>query len=615
MRIVLGVLVGCLLLGCAHGTPGPGSGDDDDSPDGGTDKDPVTATLSLSPAASELTIENGAAVHQKFTATLTYRNGATRDVTAQTTFSTDKPALDASLIALDANELTANVATQLKVLAVYTDADVTTTTSANVVVRAHWIRIDPALPSNTPDKFTNAGVLALAPNIVYPKPDIVVPRNLGTFDVHWTDEHGNNVFELSLRTPLTDVRIYVPGGNGEVPVGTMPTYAAFKTPEWKTALGLGNELSYQIRGINTAVAGVVGAAAPITVQLSNEDMNGGLYYWASAAAGNNVTGIFRHDMANPAEEQAEQVITTAQTGGRCVACHVLSRDGKQMAITYQDTPTPPGPAAMIDLTAATPAPTSKSQRWTYGTFTPDGSQFLSIDNGVLVARNAADQTVLATMTTTPANAWVTQPDLSPIAKANGDIDLVYVRPALSGTDFRFKQGQIYTRTYNPTTRAFGAETPLLSDGLNNYYPSYSPDGAWIAFNKCDASDASYDCINATPWVMKANGTNAIKLALAHESNGYTNSSVHWAPFGQTLGTGRAPMFWLTMSSKRDYGVRLKNTGVAQQLRRAQLWMTPFFPERALANMDPSLPMFRLPVQGLDTSNQTAQWTQKIVEIP
>jgi hypothetical protein len=31
-------------------------------------------------------------------------------------------------------------------------------------------------------------------------------------------------------------------------------------------------------------------------------------------------------------------------------------------------------------------------------------------------------------------------------------------------------------------------------------------------------------------------------------------------------------------------------------------------------MDPSTPAFRLPFQNLDSSNQTAQWTQRVVTV-
>ena len=56
-------------------------------------------------------------------------------------------------------------------------------------------------------------------------------------------------------------------------------------------------------------------------------------------------GIWRHDMSMPGQP-AQQYMTVVQTGGTCVACHVLSRDGKQMAITYAGGD---GPASMVDV--------------------------------------------------------------------------------------------------------------------------------------------------------------------------------------------------------------------------------------------------------------------------
>ena len=62
-------------------------------------------------------------------------------------------------------------------------------------------------------------------------------------------------------------------------------------------------------------------------------------------------------------------MTVAQTGGTCVACHVLSRDGKKMAITYDGGD---GPATMVDV--ATSTRQDLSNKWNFGTFTPDGSE-------------------------------------------------------------------------------------------------------------------------------------------------------------------------------------------------------------------------------------------------
>jgi hypothetical protein len=386
----------------------------------------------------------------------------------------------------------------------------------------------------------------------------------------------------------------------------MASWSAFKAEEWLAAVGLQKTVSFRVRGANTATPGKVGAAAPQRVQLSNERMEGGLYYWASASM-TRVIGIFRHDMSRPGEP-AEEFLTTNQTHGRCVACHVLSRDGTKMAITYDGGDKP---ATMVDVGTAMPAP--DMNRWNFGTFTPDNTQFLSVEDGDLVVRDVATQRVLATM---PSATSVSHPDLSPDGTS-----LVYVTNPNNFFDWEFINGQIYTRTYNQATQTFGPERPLVNDGKNNFYPSWSPDGQWILFNKDTTGGSTYDNPNGTTWVVRADGsTPPVHLAKADEAAGLTNSWVRWAPFPQTLGESGEPMFWITMSSKRDFGVRLRNTGLLQRpaqgspAKTAQIWMTPFFPNRAAQGADPSANAFRLPFQNLSSSNHIAQWTQRVVVI-
>jgi hypothetical protein len=66
------------------------------------------------------------------------------------------------------------------------------------------------------------------------------------------------------------------------------------------------------------------------------------------------------------------------------------------------------------------------------------------------------------------------------------------------------------------------------------------------------------------------------------------------------------MFYLTFSSQRPFGVRIPSGG------RPQIWMTPFFPDRATLGQDPSGNAFRVPFQAVDTSNHIAQWTNAVV---
>ena len=576
----------CGLTACMHHSSGGGGGDD-------TSK----ATLSIAPPASEVVLVDSAPAHLTFSATLTFPDGTTRDVTADTMF-----AIDGSFGTFAANDLAIGVAGKTAVFGTYTDKMAT----AEVTARVLSVRIDPSLPPDTAGLFSGADDPAFAPAIVYPPPDTVIPRNLGDFEVHWTDDHANTVFEVALHTEFTDVRIYVPGGNGLPAAGPNASWTAFLAGEWLATVGLEKTVKVRVRGATAARPGSVGAGPPQLVQLSNEDMLGGLYYWAAAST-TDVIGIFRHDMAKPGEP-AEEFLTSNQLSGRCVACHVLSRDGTKMAVTYDGGD---HPATMVDVATASVAPSSA--KWNFGTFTPDNAQFLSVVDGTLVVRDAETQGVLATMTSATD---VSQPDLSP-----DGTKLVYVTNPSGFHDWELINGQIVTRSYDQATRTFGPERLLVSDRNNNFYPSWSPDGNWILFSQDTTGGSTYDNPNGASWVVKADGTQPpVALTSANQALGLTNSWPRWAPFPQTLGAASEPMFWITMASKRDFGVRLRNTGLFQRpadgapAKRSQIWMTPFFPNRAASGGDPSAKAFRLPFQNLESSNHIAQWTERVVVI-
>lgn len=604
MRIALGVIVGCTLIGCA----GTGSEPVGDAGGPGSNVPPVAGTLSISTPTTDLLLApDPAAAGQlaataAFTAMVTASDGTMTDVTAQTRF------IAGNYGQFTGNQLRMTVAAKIQVIATYSDRSAT----AEITTRAVLVRVDPSVPAslagNVASLFADAmhDNAQIAPQIIYPSASAIMPRNIGSFEIHWTDGSGNNLFEASLHTDLTDVRVYLAGGNGLATAGPMASYAVFTPDEWAGALSVETTVNYQVRGIDTnAENPAIGGAQPTALQLSNEPLDGILYYWATESS-STATGIFRYDMATPKLAVAP-FLTTDQTGGRCVACHVLSRDGTKMAVTYQDTgATAPGAATFVNTTTRVPA-TSAAQ-WNFGTFSKDDTQFLAVEDGVLVVRDANTQQLITTMTTTPAKTAVTQPDLSP----DGTV-LVYVRPGLAGSDFDFKLGQIWIRSYDAATHSFGAETQLVNDGSNNFFPSWSPDGQWIAFNRTDAADHSYDDNNTSAWVVKADGSAPpIALAAANQARGLTNSAVRWAPFATTLGSPGQQTFWLTMSSKRDFGARMSNAGLAQRGaggKLAQLWMTPFFPALAAKGSDPSLPAFRLPYPDLKTSVQTAQWTE------
>src|SRR3569623_2783010 len=488
---ILGVL--CALAACASHHD--------------TGKNDADATLSIGPPTSTLTITNGAPATEDFTATLTYPDGSTKDITDQVTFT-----IDSGFGHFTAQTLSMQTAGKATVLGAWS----TKSATAQVIANVKDIRDDPSLPPNTPDLSANGTEdPTTAPSVVYPPANVVMPRNLGDFEVHWTDTTPHDIFEISLTTAFADVRAYVPGGNGDAAAGPNPGWMSYLADEWLAAVGYEPTVTFRVRAIQSSNPGTIGAGAPQLVKLTNEDMLGGMYYWASTSANGGAYGIFRHDMSEPGKA-AEQYMTTVQAG-RCVACHVLSRDGKEMAITYDGGDQT---ASMVDV--ASSARQDLSNKWNFGTFSPDGTQFLSVFQGTLSVRRYTAQAVLAPM---PAAGRVSHPALSP-----DGTKLVYVRENVLGNDWSFGSGDIYVRTYDQATMTFGPETLLVTNGANNYYPSFSPDGKRVLFNKGDnyvddnaGQHMAYNNPNATVWVIPADGRGpALELAALDQAPGLTN---------------------------------------------------------------------------------------------
>jgi hypothetical protein len=532
-------------------------------------------TLQIGPATSELDIVNGVQPTEGFTATLVHKDGTSEDVTATTTFTID------SLGSFAGPTLTLTAPGKAHVFGNYSD----TVGTAEVIGRMKTTRVDPSLPSNAGDLFGGPDDPTRAPTIVYPPIGTVMPRNVGDFEVHWTDTAGNDIFEVSLHSTYVDTYVYVP-------ISSPADFTAFTPTEWSSTVSTDSVVTFQVRGVSSANPTTVGSSQVQQVALSNEDMLGGLYYWASTAA-SGVYGIFRHDMSKPGQP-AEQYMTTAQSpSGRCVACHVLSRDGTKMAITLDGGG---GQSTFIDVASSALQPIANN--WNFGTFTADGNRFFSVEGGSMVLRNYADQSVVATV---PAPGFVSHPDVS----ADG-LQLVYVLEPSQQADWSFTSGQIVVQSFDPVSVTFGTPRVLVSDTNNNYYPSWSPDGQWVLFNKAVDGGSSYNDASTSLWVVKADGSSPpIELAAANTTTGLTNSWGRWAPFAQSFGANNEPMYWVTVSSKRAFGVRLA-------AGQPQIWMTPFFPQRAIAGKDPSVPMFRLPFQDIDSNNHIAQWTEKVV---
>ena len=144
---------------------------------------------------------------------------------------------------------------------------------------------------------------------------------------------------------------------------------------------------------------------------------------------------------------------------------------------------------------------------------------------------------------------------------------------------------------------FGADTLLLeSDGTENYYyPAFSPDSNWIAYNRA-AQGTSNDNPEAELWLISRDGQTNVRLDAANRGTNHTNSWPRWSP---SVGE----YSYVAYSSKRDYGRVLTNNAVSQ------IWISAVDLDVA-PGTDPSFPPVWLPGQSMTEGNHTPTWVPR-----
>ncbi|HEX9105261.1 MAG TPA: hypothetical protein VF997_23785, partial [Polyangia bacterium] len=234
-------------------------------------------------------------------------------------------------------------------------------------------------------------------------------------------------------------------------------------------------------------------------------------------------------------------------------------------------------------------------------------------------RDAVTGALVSDLTTTGTAMF---PDWSPDGST-----IVFVRAATACTPgglANFGQASIYAYggslvTLTSSGGTWGNEKVVLqaASGENNYYPSFSPDGQWIAFTRAssstksswsvansactgqDGSGLSYDNPSATVWIVPAAGGAATQLAAANGAPMKTNSWPKWGPKAD------GDYLWLSFSSTREYGNVLTGPNAHHQI-----WITAI-PRAGGGSGDPSTPAVWFPFQDTRTKNHIGVWSVKV----
>ena len=538
---------------------------------------------------------------------------------------------------------------------------------------------------------------APAIQIRYPNNGVLVPPNMNSLSVQWTPFGGYSTYEVDFSNNVTDTRIITKCAaqttdTSQPPVASGGCDVELSQTEW-TLLANANRgaspVTITVRG-STDGKCATSSASSIKFAFASQDLLGVIYYWKSTISSNGTGGqIWQKDFGNANPEAQVTGVAGSALASSCNGCHVLSRDGSRMVVYSDDDDSDDEysdvTGSLIDMTTKMAIGTAYAGRGSgqppgFSTISPTHAYYLtSVGLGTPTPTNAfslwsgnAGTTSGNISTAGNAADRPTMPDWSPDGK-----NVVYVLPNVVASwdqggglfggggggrmdDDEMFGGSLWTIPYNGNG-AFGTPALFLqSNGENNFYPSYSPDGTIIAFDRAPASTA----VSAIDGCSNTNAAGALcpnssfsnpaaRLVVTSASKGgkvidltnangsstsapqnLSNSWPRWSPFVQTYESNK--LLWIAFSSTRDYGVRVRNhlTGMYQcyppdsfqnpggqhhgtfdaLCQQPKLWMAAINLSD-VAGTDPSYPAFYLPFQDITTHNHTPQWTQEVVPPP
>lgn len=600
-----------LAFGCSDNGSSGGGGT------GGAGEIDGLVSIDITPATMEVVVDGGTPMSVPYTASGTFEDGSTRDVTDAVTFGL----FDPSLGSFDANVLTP---TAIKGGATIVRAQAGTVVGTAEILfkflRTHNDPDSPGLPSDPSSVFDTAGEdPSLNPALLYPNDGALVPPNLRILEFHVDPIDNNGLFELSFQNEVTDLKVYFD-------CHTAMNGGCIYTPDAEVWVWLsqtnrgGSPVEVTVRATDQAGT-MLGVSETFRLSFALDELLGALYYWTTSGG----TAIMRYDFGSPDQTEPEAFIGTEHTGGTCVGCHALSRDGTKMVAEAGGQND--GRLLMLDVATETPmVPFGSTLDSIFESWNPDGSQFV----GVYADNGATDYNLLlfdgntgVSLGTIETGSTVADPANHPDWSPDGN-QIAFTRMGVKGTNQRMFKGSIEMVSRDGAGWSESAVIVPNESGKNRYYPSFSPDGGLLIFNEsqCNSGETGSECdADADPtsslWIVPAApGNTPIRLDAANApgvadqgETDLTNSFPKWSPFvfrrDQEQG---ARLEWLTFSSRRNYGLRSPNGG------DMLIWMVAVEPDKALAGVDPSSAAFAIPYQDLDTSNHIAQWTERIIVV-
>lgn len=402
----------------------------------------------------------------------------------------------------------------------------------------------------------------------YPEDGVALPRNTPSIRFQWDEGVLADAWRVRFRSEFTDITAYTSAHEFEADGDLWASIAATNA---------GGTVEVELA---RAVAGLIDVSDPLEIQVNRMDQTGSIFYWSTSDEG---------FMEIPYGGEVEPWLTSDDVG-ECIGCHAASPHDT-MAFTYGESTD--GWLGVKEIETRDDVLGYNEEYFgNLKAWRPDGDLLVTAFYGQLMMYDAETIEYLGEIAG-PEGGGLTHPDWSPDGK-----QLVVTKTSNLG-DWYFQAGQLAVMDYlgdgqfgDPVV-LYDPDPGCVSGCLKAYYPAWSPDGEWIAFNV--ASGTMWEDETAEVWVIAAEGGDPIRLDAANLGEDLGNSWPRWGPLPDD------DILWLTFASNRTYGNSRDD--------EPKIWVSAFDAEEAELGLDPSFPAFFLPSQDEESNNHLPVWVE------
>jgi len=435
--------------------------------------------------------------------------------------------------------------------------------------------VDMGAPANAAEIFgaTPAGTAA-APCLSEPEIGALYPRNWLRPRFTFTAP-GATLFEirLEIENQTAPLIVYTTSTAWKMPA---ETWNLLRTHSWN------KKITVKVRGgtLNGTTLSNATASAEGEIGIAPVEAPGAIVYWAISSGYDASLKGFA-----VGEETVHQALTPANVKTRavtCVGCHTAAPGGQYALFATRNDTGGAGPMRWesgaldpkIDGGIGTPLPFIHANA---------AAKFANEQTGISTVSpahwSAGDHVIVSTFAEKTFDAVNLDTGVSTTIARTGDIDgNLAIAPSFAhdGSKIAYMStkndvihmgnkwvgpSDLYTVPYNGG--AGGAATPIAGASLpdkSEYYPSFSPDDAFVAFTRVDGNSVMYNSVDAEVFVVPSAGGTATRLKANDppacsnkKSPGITNSWPKWAPSAGQY--GQTKYYFLVFSSTRSASTR------------------------------------------------------------